>query len=88
MLILTTSRTILTKLRGMTMAKKPSVITKTALRRLMKFEGDARVVSAAAIIELQEHLQDTAINITKKALALTKHAKRKTISKADIKLAI
>jgi len=54
----------------------------------MKFEGDARVVSAAAIIELQEHLQDTAINITKKALALTKHAKRKTISKADIKLAI
>ena len=70
------------------MAKGASVITKTALRRLMKVEGDANIVAALAIIALQEYLQDTAIDITKKALALTKHAKRKTITKADIKLAL
>lgn len=70
------------------MAKTPSVITKTALRRLMKVEGDANIVAADAIIGLQEYLQDLAVDITKKALALTKHAKRKTITKADIKLSV
>ncbi|MHA1143972.1 MAG: histone [Candidatus Helarchaeota archaeon] len=70
------------------MAKAPSVITKTALRRLMKVEGDANIVAADAITALQEYLQDLAVDITKKALALTKHAKRKTITKSDIKLSI
>lgn len=70
------------------MAKKAKVITKTALRRLMKQEADANIVSADAIASLMEWLQDTAITITKKALELTKHAKRKTVSKDDIKIAL
>ncbi len=70
------------------MAKEKMVITKTALRRLMKAEGNATIVALTAILSLQEHLNETAIEITKKALALAKHAKRKTITKADIKLAI
>lgn len=68
--------------------KHPRFITKTALKRLMKVEGDANIIAADAITELQEHLQDLAVEITKKALALTKHAKRKTITKSDIKLAV
>ena len=70
------------------MAKELNCITKTALRRLMKEEGDALIVAADAVISLKDYLQDLTIDITKKALELTKHAKRKTISKADIKLAI
>ncbi len=70
------------------MAKVKQVITKTALRRLMKHEGRADIVALNAVLSLQEHLNDTAIGITTKALALAKHAKRKTITKADIKLAI
>ena len=70
------------------MAGEKRVITKTALRRLMKNEGNARIVALEAIISLQEFLNDQVIEITKKALALAKHAKRKTINKADIKLAI
>ena len=70
------------------MAKGNQVITKTALRRLMKAEGNATIVALNAVLSLQEWLSDTAIEITKKALALAKHAKRKTITKADIKLAV
>ena len=70
------------------MAKKAQVITKTALRRLMKVEADASIVSADAIAALMDYLQDTAITITQKALGLTKHAKRKTVSKEDIKIAL
>ncbi|MFX1449535.1 MAG: histone [Promethearchaeota archaeon] len=70
------------------MAKKAKVITKTALRRLMKVEADATIVSADAIAALMDYLQDTAVTITKKALELTKHAKRKTVSKEDVKIAL
>lgn len=70
------------------MAKDAKVVTKTALRRLMKNEGGADIVALDAVLSLQEFLNDTATDITKKALALAKHAKRKTITKADIKLAL
>lgn len=70
------------------MAGDKKVITKTALRRLMKNEANARIVALDAILALQEFLNDQAIQITNKALALAKHAKRKTINKADIKLSI
>ncbi|NVM28482.1 MAG: NFYB/HAP3 family transcription factor subunit [Candidatus Helarchaeota archaeon] len=70
------------------MAKGNQVITKTALRRLMKKEAGADIVALNAVLSLQEYLTDTAMEITKKALALAQHAKRKTITKADIKLAV
>jgi histone H3/H4 len=70
------------------MAGDKKVITKTALRRLMKNEANARIVALEAILSLQEFLNDKAVEITNKALALAKHAKRKTINKADIKLSI
>lgn len=70
------------------MAREAKVVTKTALRRLMKSEGNASIVALDAVMALQEHLNDMAIEITKKALALAKHAKRKTINKADIKLSL
>jgi len=70
------------------LAKAQQVITKTALRRLMKNEGNASIVALDAVLALQDWLTDTAKEITTKALALAKHAKRKTITKADIKLAV
>jgi histone H3/H4 len=70
------------------MAKQPKVVTRTALRRLMKVEGDAKIVSADAVLVLMDYLQEIAVSITKKALTLAKHAKRKTITKPDIKLAV
>lgn len=65
-----------------------TVITRTALRRLMKEEADADIVSSNAVAVLQEHLQNRAIAITKKALELTLNSKRKTVTKADIKMAV
>jgi histone H3/H4 len=76
------------KIEVRNMAKAPKVITKTALRRLMKVEAGANIVAADAVLALMDYLQDLAVDITKKALDLAKHAKRKTISKADVKLAI
>ena len=76
------------KIEGKNMAREKKVVTKTALRRLMKNEGLASIVALDAVIALQDHLNDMAIETTKKALALAKHAKRKTINKADIKLSI
>ncbi|MHA1229387.1 MAG: histone family protein [Candidatus Helarchaeota archaeon] len=64
------------------------VITKTALRRLMKNEAYADIVSADAVLRLLDHLQDLAVDITKRAIKIAEHAKRKTVTKEDIKLAI
>jgi len=64
------------------------VITKTALRRLMKNEALADIVSADAVLRLLDHLQDLAIDTTKKAIKIAENAKRKTVTKDDIKLAI
>jgi histone H3/H4 len=69
------------------MAKK-QVITKTALRRLMKEEANANIVAAEAVTFLQEYLENIAIDVTKKALELARHSKRKTISQKDVSLAI
>jgi histone H3/H4 len=70
------------------MARENKVVTKTALRRLMKNEGNASIVALDAVLALQDYLNDFAIEITKKALALANHSKRKTINKEDIKLSI
>ncbi|MHA1270236.1 MAG: histone family protein [Candidatus Helarchaeota archaeon] len=68
--------------------EETKVITKTALRRLMKNEAYADIVSADAVLKLLDYLQDLAIDTTKKAIKIAEHAKRKTVSKEDIKLAI
>jgi len=70
------------------MAKGNVVITKDALRRLMKNEGNASIVALDAVLALQTYLNDMAVEITKRALTLSRHAKRKTITRADIKLAV
>ena len=68
--------------------KETKVITKTALRRLMKTEAYADIVSADAVSRLLEHLQDLTIDITKLSLKNAAESKRKTVTKIDIKAAI
>lgn len=68
--------------------KETEFITKTALRKLMKEEGNANLVASEAVAYLQQILEEEAVDITKKALALSKHANRKKISKNDIKIII
>lgn len=70
------------------MARENKVVTKTALRRLMKNEGNAGIVALDAVLALQDYLNDLTLNITKKALEIANHSKRKTINKADVKLSI
>ncbi len=57
------------------------------IRRLMKNSG-ATIVARDAVDELIDWLGVTSKNITETALKLTKHSKRKKITKEDILLAI
>ncbi len=59
----------------------------TPIRRLMKDAG-AHIVACKAVIELIEWMGTAAETITKTALTLTEHAKRKKISKYDILFAV
>ena len=62
-------------------------LSKSPIRRLMKHNG-AEIVSSSAVNELGEWLQESAEKLTKQALKLTKHAKRKKVTKEDLQLAI
>ena len=62
-------------------------ISWSPIRRLMKHNG-AEIVARDAVDELINWLGDAAEDITKTALKLTKHAKRKKITRDDILLAI
>lgn len=64
------------------------IITKSALRRLMKEKADAELVASSAIEILMDHLQNLAKTLTTKSLSIVENAKRKTITKEDIILAI
>ncbi|MFX1451926.1 MAG: histone-like protein, partial [Promethearchaeota archaeon] len=64
------------------------IITKSALRRLMKEKADAELVASSAIEILMDHLQGLAKDLTAKALKIVENAKRKTITKEDLILAI
>lgn len=55
--------------------------------KIIKKAGAERVSKEAAK-ELVEILTKHALEISKKAVALAKHAKRKTVRREDIKLAI
>lgn len=62
-------------------------ISWSPIRRLMKHNG-ALIVARDAVDELVDWMGKSAEKITKSALTLTKHAKRKKITRDDILLAI
>ena len=62
-------------------------ISWSPIRRLMKHNG-ATIVARDAVNELVSWLGSSAEKLTKTALSLTKHSKRKKINRNDILLAI
>ena len=62
-------------------------ISWSPIRRLMKHNG-AIIVARDAVDELVDWMGQSAEKITKTALTLTKHAKRKKVTRDDILLAI
>ncbi len=62
-------------------------ISWSPIRRLMKHNG-AIIVARDAVDELVDWMSASAVTITKSALTLTKHGKRKKITRDDILLAI
>jgi histone H3/H4 len=62
-------------------------ISWSPIRRLMKHNG-AVIVARDAVNELVDWMSASAVTITKSALTLTKHGKRKKITRDDILLAI
>lgn len=61
-------------------------IANSTMRKILKEAGATRV-SEEASAELQKYVNRTAYKIAEKAVALSKHAKRKTVAAADIRLA-
>ncbi len=62
-------------------------ISWSPIRRLMKHNG-ALIVARDAVDELVDWMGSSAEKLTKVALTLTKHSKRKKITRNDILLAI
>ncbi|MFX0047212.1 MAG: histone-like protein [Candidatus Hermodarchaeota archaeon] len=62
-------------------------ISWSPIRRLMKHNG-AIIVARDAVDELVDWMSASAVKITKSALTLTKHGKRKKVTRDDILLAI
>lgn len=62
-------------------------ISWSPIRRLMKHNG-ALIVARDAVDELVDWMGTSAVKITKSALTLTKHGKRKKITRGDILIAI
>ncbi|MGB5910217.1 MAG: histone [Promethearchaeota archaeon] len=62
-------------------------ISWSPIRRLMKHNG-AIIVARDAVDELVDWMGMAAEKITKSALSLTKHSKRKKVTRDDILLAI
>ena len=69
------------------MKKMAEYISWSPIRRLMKHNG-AVIVARDAVNELVDWMSASAVKITKSALTLTKHGKRKKITRDDILLAI
>ena len=57
-----------------------------SVERIMRNAGAERV-SMSAIVTLAEVLEDYGTKISKEAIELARHAKRKTVKKEDVKLA-
>ncbi len=64
----------------------PMILPKAPVEKLIR-EAGARRVSDGAAVELAEVLEKIGNDISVRALKLAKHAGRKTITAADIKLA-
>jgi histone H3/H4 len=63
-----------------------SEMSNAALERIMRSAGSQRI-SATAVAELAEAIEDYGLKISREAVELAKHAGRKTVKKEDIKLA-
>ncbi|MBA7521265.1 hypothetical protein ES705_13370 [subsurface metagenome] len=66
---------------------KSEYISWSPIRRLMKHNG-AIIVAREAVDQLVDWMEESAEKITKSALKLTKHSKRKKVTREDILLAI
>ncbi len=62
-------------------------ISESAVRKLLKEAGASRI-SNDAVKRIQEHIDVLAFQLAKKSVSLSKHAKRKTVEAADVKLAL
>ena len=60
---------------------------KSVIRRMLKDAGAERV-SESAVRALQEKLNKIAYEGAKKAVVLSRHAKRKTVEESDVRLAM
>lgn len=63
------------------------MITQAQAKKIMKLAGVQRIGTEAAKA-LAEHLSELGVDLSKKALSLAMHARRKTVSREDVKLAI
>ena len=63
-----------------------SELSNAALERIMRSAGAQRV-SATAVAELAEAMEDYGLKLSREAVELARHASRKTVKKEDIKLA-
>lgn len=61
-------------------------ISRLTVKKILKSAGAERV-SEDAVTELSEVVNTFAYSVSKKAVALAKHAKRRTVKKADVQLA-
>ncbi len=62
-------------------------MSESAVRKLLKEAGASRI-STEAIKKIQEHMDAVAFQLAKKSVGLSRHAKRKTVELADVKLAL
>jgi len=61
-------------------------LSNAAMERIMRSAGAQRV-SATAVAELAEALEEYGTKLSKEAIELARHAGRKTVKKEDVKLA-
>jgi histone H3/H4 len=69
------------------MVKRRGTFAWSPLRGLMKKAG-AEIVSRDAVEQLLLFLEDRAKSLTSSAIKLSKHSKRKKVTKSDVELAI
>ena len=61
-------------------------LSNASMERIMRKAGAERV-SATAVAELAEALEEYGARLSKEAIELVRHAGRKTVKKEDVKLA-